>query len=39
MTESEFISYWKLSAERDWKAVEGLVLAGSYVQALFLPIG
>lgn len=35
MSENEYISYWLTSAERDWKAVEGLVVSGSYVQALF----
>jgi HEPN domain-containing protein len=35
MTNSDYINYWKISAERDWLAVQALVASGNYVQALF----
>lgn len=35
MTNSDYINYWKTSAERDWLAVQALVASGNNVQALF----
>lgn len=35
MTQSEIISYWAKSSERDWKAAQDLYQSGNFIQALF----
>ena len=35
MTKPEYIEYWKLTAEKDWVAVEHLFEKGDYLHALF----
>lgn len=38
MTKSEYIEYWRLTAEKDWVAVGHLFEKGDYLHALFLHI-
>ncbi len=35
MTTAEVIEYWRKSADRDWKAVQDLMVSGNLIQALF----
>jgi hypothetical protein len=35
MTKQEHISWWKLTASKDWEAVDSLLKGKNYVQALF----
>ena len=35
MTKSDYIQFWKMSAEKDWAVAENLFAKGNYPQSLF----